>query len=496
MRVSHSNIYSNILNYLNRSITGLVELNLKASSQKEINRPSDNPIGMTRVLSYRDSLKSMEQYRKNVDTAQGWLRLADENLMQASTVISRLKELAQQGATGTFSAENREQISYEARQLYQQLIMLSNASCEGKYIYAGHKTDTPAFRDALFAQSNDGGIEAQHIESITGAAGRSIVVRFTGSGITGTDDLAYRYSQNGGQTWQTGTMTAVDRELDLGGVRIALAVGANIAANTPDDTSDTSGTWLWVRPTAIYQGDDEDRISVESFSATATATAAGVFRNNIMVRIDAGGGTNPTKYSSSADGGRSWMTGHTVPGGTSALPVPGGFLTLSGTPATGDQFVIRPNRGLMHVEISQNETIQMNNIGKDVFGGLYPDQSGLLQPVSLGKSGANLFETVGRLIGYLETNTQEGVQKALDELNDSQRHIATYLAGVGARENRLSLTDSVLSGLQLNASERKSKIEDVDVADLMTKMAMQQITYEAVLKSSSMIMRMSLVNYL
>jgi len=106
MRVSHRNIYANMLNYMNHSLTGLVELNLKASSQKQINRPSDNPIGMARVLSYRDSLKSLDQYRKNVDTAQGWLGLADENLMQVSTIISRLKELAQQGATGTFSAEN------------------------------------------------------------------------------------------------------------------------------------------------------------------------------------------------------------------------------------------------------------------------------------------------------------------------------------------------------------------------------------------------------
>lgn len=501
MRVSHRNIYANMLSYLNRSTTGLVELNLKASSQKEINRPSDNPIGMTRVLSYRDSLKSMEQYRKNVDTAQGWLRLADENLMQANIVISRLKELAQQGATGTFSAENREQISYEARQLFQHLIMLSNASYEGKYIYAGHKTGTPAFRDALFAQSNDGSIRSEDILRISGGTGNTVLVQFLEDGETGTDALNFRYSSNGGKTWTEDTLPASTIlgepvVMSLGGVQVTLAAGREVAATAGNDTNDTSGTWLWVRPTAIYQGDDEDRISVERFSAAATATAAGVFRNNVMVRIDAYDGINPTEYSSSADGGRSWMTGQTVPGGTSALPVPGGFLTLSGTPATGDQFVIRPNRALMHVEISQNETIQMNNIGKDVFGGLYPDQSGRLQPVSLGKSGANLFETVGRLIGYLETNTQGGVQKALDELNDAQRHVTTYLAGVGARENRLSLTDSVLSGLQLNASERKSKIEDVDVADLMTKMAMQQITYEAVLKSSSMIMRMSLVNYL
>ncbi len=502
MRVSHRNIYANMLTHMNHSLAGLMELHLKASSQKEINRPSDNPIGMARVLSYRDTIKSLDQYRKNVDTAQGWLNLADENLMQVSIISTRLKELAQQGATGTLSRENRKQISYEARQLYQQLIMLSNASYEGKYIYSGHKIDTPAFREALFAQSNDGSIRSKDILGISEGAGNTILVQFLETGETGATDLNFRYSDNGGETWTQGTLPVsatlgAPVVMNLGGVQITLAAGRMVSANSAVDFNDTSGTWLWVRPTASYQGDDKDQVAVEYFGAVAglTPSASGSFRNNVLVRIDSvGGGVGANiGYSYSTDGGRNWTTGNTAPAGPPAsLPVPGGFLQLAGpNPAVGDQFVIRPNRALIHVEISQNETIQMNNIGKDVFGGLHNGR-----PANLGKAGANLFETVGRLIGYLETNTQQGVQQTLAELTDAHQHITTYLAGVGARKNRLTLTDSVLHGLQLNARERKGKIEDVDVADLMTKMAMQQITYEAVLKSSSIIMRMSLVNYL
>lgn len=509
MRVSHRNIYANMLSYMNHSLTGLMDLNLKASSQKEINRPSDNPIGMARVLSYRDSLKSLDQYRKNIDTAQGWLGLADENLMQVSTIVTRLKELAQQGATSTFSAENREQISYEARQLYQQLIMLSNASYEGKYIYAGHKTDTPAFREAMFGQSNDGSIRSEDILDISGGASGTILVQFLDDGEIGAGDLDYRYSSNGGKSWIAGTLPASVASdpvvMNLGNVQVTLAdqsgTGREVNATLADDTNDTSGTWLWVRPTAIYQGDDEDVVQVDrsTDNPDVLASANGTFRNNVTVRIDAAGAS--IGYSYSTDGGRSWVGGQQAPlDSPSSLPVPGGFLTLSdrtdpdnnNPPLTaGDQFVIRPSRALINVEISQNESIQMNNIGKEVFGGLYNNQ-----PVDLGKNGSNLFETVGKLVGYLETNTQQGAQQALEELTAAHTHITTYLSGVGARENRLVLTDRVLTGLQLNDQERKSRIEDVDVAELMTKLHMQQINYEAVLKSSSTIMRMSLVNYL
>ena len=499
MRVSHRNIYANALSYMNRSLSSLVELNLQASSQKKINRPSDDPIGMSRVLSYRDSMASMAQYRKNIDTAQGWNGLADENLIQVNVVITRLKELAQQAATGTLSGDNREQISFEARQLYSQLITLSNASYEGKYIYSGHKTDTLAFREALFAQSNDGSIASNHIREIAGGSTSTVLVQFLDDGTVGAADLDYRYSKDGGKTWIEGTLPQSVAPgdavvMDLGGVQVTLNPGAVVTGTAADNPNDTNGTWLWVRPTAVYQGDDENSIAVEHFGPTAlNPEAAGVFKTNVNVRIDSVAGGN-VNYSYSTDGGRSWMEGNTAPAGTPSLPVPGGFLNLDADPAPtgGDQFVIRPNRALMHVEISQNETIQINNIGKDVFGGLYNGQ-----PVELrGKMSSNLFETVGKLVGYLETNTQQGAQEALDDLTDVQSHISTYLAGVGARRNRLDITDNILYGLQLNASERKSSIEDVDVAELMTQMYMQQITYEAVLKSSTTIMRMSLVNFM
>jgi len=527
MRVSHRNIYSNMLNYLNRSVTGLVELNLKASSQKQINRPSDDPVGMSRVMSYRDSLKSMDQYRKNVDTAQGWNRQADENLMQVSVVINRLKELAEQASSGTYTAENREQIAIEARQMYEQLVSLSNATYEGKYIYAGQKIDEPAFRQELFAQSNDGSIRSEDIEKISGGSRSTILVQFYSDnnadeeGTVGDEELKYRYTSNGGKSWSRGILPESDPVgsnnpvvMDLGGVRVTLAAEREVKFTDVDDTNDTDGSWLWVRPSAVYQGDDEDSISVDEYVAAASdvrATADGVFRKDVMVRVDDVGAE--IGFSFSTDGGRNWTEGNSASlDNPSSLPVPGGFLSLTNqavddepTLTAGDQFVIRPNRALMHVEISQNETIQINNIGKEVFGGLYPDEKLLdddgkriMQPVPLGRegSGSNLFETVGKLVGYLETNTQDGAQEALDDLNDAHKHITTYLAGVGGRENRLDITDTVLTGLELNAKERKSKIEDVDVADLMTELHMQQIGYEAVLKSSTTIMRMSLVNHI
>ncbi|WP_028575780.1 flagellar hook-associated protein FlgL [Desulfonatronovibrio hydrogenovorans] len=496
MRVTQNMLYGNFVSNMNNATYKLMQLNMQASSQKKVNRPSDDPIGTARILGYRDSISSLNQYQDNVDTAKGWLGLADETLMQVNNVLIRAKELAEQGATGTLSEEQREILSYEAWQLYDQMMTLSNTKYEGKAIFAGHKVDGSAFEPAMGVSSNKD-LNDGDVVSVTGKTGGTVLVQFLDDGAVGTDDLDYRYSTDGGKTWTQTTLAAGDDELDLDGVVVQLASGYSVEANDGDDTNDTSGTWLWVRPTAKYLGDDQDvnTVSLYAQDIQGDVQAIGSFAKDVTVRIDAVDGSDVT-YSYSLDGGYTWNTGNStvmdgdearflVPGGRVEVDVAGGELSA------GDQLLVRPHRAAINIEISPGESIQVNHVGKDVFGGIYsgPGDKGVEGP-------GNVFETLGELIGYLETNNQAGIQQSLEDIDECLKHINSQLASVGARENRLFISESVLSGLVINERERKSKIEDIDVPELMTKLANQQIVYEAVLRSSSTIMRMSLVNHI
>ncbi len=159
--------------------------------------------------------------------------------------------------------------------------------------------------------------------------------------------------------------------------------------------------------------------------------------------------------------------------------------------------MVRPRRAKIYFEISAGETIAVNNIGKDVFGGIYK-QSPCASNVTpaFGGVAKNLFESLGKLIGYVETNNQSGIQRGLADISVAHEHVMTVAASVGGRENRLEITSNMLTSLIYNKSERLSQIEDVDVADLMTQLSQQQLVYQSVLKSSSMIMQMSLLNYI
>jgi flagellar hook-associated protein 3 FlgL len=612
MRVSLRNQYSTFLYNLQDTQSRLMELNTKASSQKRINKPSDDPVGTARVLNYRGSLSAIDQYRSNIDTAKGWLGLADQSMMQASTIMTKLKGLAEQGATGTMTASDRQATAYEVRQLFSQIVSLANTRYEGKSIFGGQKFEQSAYEEALMAYDQDG----RSLGLASGASSRSIVVQFVGAegstAVAGSEDVQYRYSSDGGTTWSVvKTLAAGSGSLDLGGVSVSLPAGYTVDLSPVTNTKMSQGSWLTVAPTAVYKGDHQsqsavvysggsaaitalplggfeqdvrvrvttagvtpgvspatftaeyslddganwtsvtvdnatavpvvrtpfggvrlwgsdtldgldftvrsDATGVVQMGAAVNALGQGLFSSDVMVRIDEAidlgtGGT--IRYSYSTDGGVNWSGGHTAPNsaapavptnpvGQVELLVPGGKLVLSGrgappaesvSLAADAQFVIHPQTAAHMVEISAGEYLQLNNIGSEVFGGFYEYGT---EPVFAGsEQGRNILIAVGKLVAALENNDQQGCAQALESLKTGQEYFTTQLASVGARENRLDVADSVLSGLKLNETERMSNIEDADLATLLTELANQQLSYEAVLKSSSMIMKMSLVNYL
>lgn len=512
MRISHQTRFTYFIGNMNNSLADLMELNIKASTQKDINRPSDDPVGTARVLGHRSTIADLEQYKENVNTATGWLGQADSTLTSVNTILSRIRALAEQAATGTMSANNREQASYEVRHLYEELIVLANSKYEDQYIFAGHKTGEKAYEQALWLMDNDGATTGTNF-AINGNTNKTIVMRFLTDGTVGTDALDYEYSLDGGQTFTQGTIPAVagDQTITLGGVQLTLEAGTAVTAHDPNvEGSDGNGTWMWVRPTAMYLGDDADAISVTSMGPSTLSNATtGQFDGNVTVRIDSATtlGGNPVEYSYSTDGGATWVEGLETDGSASAteltLVVPGGTLKLMQTATSGnalnagDQWVIQPRTADVDMEISPGENITVNSVGKDVFGGIYvPPGSTSAQLAPGVPEGENMFEAVGKLIAYMETNNQNGCQEAFDALTPISERIMNNAARVGAAENRLQVASGVLDTLRINEEQRLSSVEDADVTELMTKLANQQVIYGTVLRSSSMVMRMSLVNYM
>jgi flagellar hook-associated protein 3 FlgL len=599
MRIAQRTIYNNMLNNMQFTLGAYMESNIQGSSQKKVNRPSDDPAGTARIMNYRASLEMNKQQRYNADTADGWLKLGDETLMQVSTVISRLKELAEQAATGTYSPENRLQMSFEIRAQFEQLINLANTKFEDQHIFGGHKYLDPAYEMGLGITTGDPDLKYDSVNwKVDGGTDRSIMVRFPEDitiNDTGTPTPAgaeFEWSDDGGMNWHTGVIdtVVVPRQpavlgldttvniLQAGGAQITIpqpAPGATItfkaydpikAANPEDFNGFFNGSQLIIRPAAYYMGDDNDPDNpnarnglpqaIEGFGNFPTAypncTSTGNFSGDVRIRIepDPYSTVSPPPstytpgqtmyYSYSTDNGLTWTPAHTTvadpavnPGRPTRLIVPGGFLdlnldTAAGAPPelgqidVGQQFIIRPHRAMLEYEIMPGQYMSVNNVGKDIFGGLYQttamkypyyypelsphpyqldpdhphDPKIAAQPVFGDGDARNLFEVVSRLIAFTECNNQNGVQQCLEDLTTAHQTVMTAAAKIGGKENRLAITKQVLGYQKLDKEERLSYVEDVDLTELLSRLAQQELAYSTVLKSSAMIMQLNLTKFI
>jgi len=115
------------------------------STQKRINRASDDPEGARVALGYQQSIESLEQYLKNLDSGERFLRDTEAALTSAKDLIVRAKELAIQGRNGILSSQARDAIATEVQQLLQQMALVGNTEVNGEYLFSGYRTNTRPF---------------------------------------------------------------------------------------------------------------------------------------------------------------------------------------------------------------------------------------------------------------------------------------------------------------------------------------------------------------
>lgn len=525
MRVTQKTMYTGMVSQMNKSLSDYMESNIQSQTQKRINRPSDDPAGTARVLSYRASIGGIEQYERNTDTALGWLNLADETLGQVSEVVIKIKELAEQAATGTYTPEQRDAIAVQLRELMGTLINLSNNKFEGKHIFSGQEYNNPSFIEGLTVTSGDPNINPNPPMQVNGKLEKTSLIRFErDETIPPAADLDYQWSTDGGKTWQTATIPAGGRELFVGGAVVTVPTPAtfNVTAFDPDSpVGDDNGSLLYVRPTAIYQGSDNnakpiiDRYGNIPMPPLNTNTT-GTFNDNVLIKFpnDVDLSTaGPFDFTYSTDGGKTWVTGSSEvilnpgppPTSTARLVLPGGYMDIGSAdttapnnliPADG-QLILRPQRTETSFEIMEGQHITVTNVGKDIFGGLFSTNgSSNLEPMHGQDDGRNLFETLGKLIGYCETNNQEGISEALKDLELAQKNVLTQAARIGGKENRLEITKDSLEANKFDQKQRLSGVEDVNLTELLARLAQQEMAYSTILKSSSMIMQLNLTKFI
>ena len=181
MRVSNRSIYQGVQMQLSNIAEELKNLNEQISSGRRINRPSDDPIGITQTWLLRNVLSKIDQYGKNIQYGESWLNTTESSLEGINTLIVRGKEIANQMATGTYGADQRANAAKEVQNLLEQLRGIGNAKLNGRYIFSGYLEQSQAYDENFHYLGDAKDIEIPIGESV------QMKINLTGDAVFGPE---------------------------------------------------------------------------------------------------------------------------------------------------------------------------------------------------------------------------------------------------------------------------------------------------------------------
>jgi flagellar hook-associated protein 3 FlgL len=140
MRITTGMVQRNVLSDMHRVSERLTRTQEKIASNREITRPSDDPLAAARALGLRESLDATEQYQRNVQDAMGWQEASEQSLGQITDAVQRARELLLKGA-GETDQSSRDSIAGELDQLIAGIKESANTTYKGRFIFSGTRTD-------------------------------------------------------------------------------------------------------------------------------------------------------------------------------------------------------------------------------------------------------------------------------------------------------------------------------------------------------------------
>jgi flagellar hook-associated protein 3 FlgL len=141
-RITTSMVQRNVLADLNSVAQKLTRSQEKASSGKEISRPSDDPFHASMAMGLRGGLAAIQQYQRNVQDAQDWANMSEDGLDDITQNVALARDLVVQGSTDSADQTARNAIASQMEQLIESIKQGASKTYRGSYLFAGAATDT------------------------------------------------------------------------------------------------------------------------------------------------------------------------------------------------------------------------------------------------------------------------------------------------------------------------------------------------------------------
>ncbi len=404
MRISTRTIYENATTQLNSLQSQMARTQNQLATNKRNLTAADDPIASARALEVTQSQSLNTQYGTNRTNAGSSLSLVESALTNGSDLVMDVQTLVVQAGNGTLSKSDRLQIATEIEVRMQDLLGIANtADGSGGYLFSGYKGST-----IPFMQTDSGAVYQgdQGQRKLQVGSSRSIAISDSGSAI-------FENNRTGNGSYQT----------------------RMVAGNTGGAVA-SSGSVT-----------DPGKLTGHNYT--------------LEFKVDNGTTTYSVTDTSSSPH-RAVMSDEPYVGGKQ-IAFEGTSFTITGAPANGDKFEVKPSEKESIFTTMTNLVNALRDSGEDT-------------------------NSLATLSNKLNT-ASEGLKSSLDNM-------LTVRASVGSRMKELDYLEDQGSDLNIQYKGTLSKLQDLDIVKAISDYATQQSTLEAAQKSFKTMSGLSLFNYI
>ncbi len=506
MRITNTMMINNSLANISINKNQLNTLDTQRSTEKKINRPSEDPVIAIRALRLRSSYNQITEYiQKSIPDANSNMEIIQGALEEAESVIQTIYGYTNQGSTDSYSSSERATLADSLQQLKETYYDQGNVDNAGRFVFTGYRTDSRL----TFASEDEADNYAYTITQ--GVDASNFDTKFVYQNSVDLTDLEQYFS---------GTTTTAIPDVDRQEVyRMRLAY-----SNT-DDTLPTLQDKNGNTYTISGITHDSNAIPASNEILYNPDTGELLFGEQQYLAVRNAEGLNVTYSKSDFDKGdvkpeHYFYCVRTDKEQQALDPTNYQPVTLNSELAAEDYAQLDKQVEYM---INYSQKIRVNSSASQCFniylGRDIDDLSNSVTTVqdietaqakleSLQESPlyandtaaqekmSQLAEALAKQFDLASDSMQETFDAGNTWMQNYQQENLTQQADIGNRLQRVELNKTRLTEQQTNVKELKSENEDIELEEVLINYASAELVYNSSLSAASKVVRQSLLDFL
>lgn len=524
MRITNKIMQRNNLSNINTNKIYQDKLSTQMSTQKKINRPSDDPVVAIRALRLRSNVTEITQYySKNIPDAESWLSVTEDALSNLSQILTDMISQCTKGSNGDLTTDDRKIILEQLKALSDEVYTTGDADYAGRYVFTGYRTDTPlAFQNAMtMTYSITEQLDASAIDTVTMVntdklldinTGNYMNVNVEEQDVSSVQAYRIRLAYNDCSEYDGATTSPKIEYYDENG---ALQTWSGFETTNPDGsvTGDIKLMHSYEDPYTYISNPDNADAVVYVPETGELLLGANKYETLMSTRDDEATVLNESEIRITYEK-NDWVKGDLRPEH---------YFYCEAGDVTYNESYLEPDTAhqIIEYDVGFNQTIQVNSTADEAFvHGIGREVDDLVSAVQNVADLEVVKANIEDMLELVDADSAEGkqlrkqldaVDKALTLAKDKEQKLfekgissfQKYLdqtnlsiTDVGTRSSKLELIKNRMQSQKTTFETLKSENEDVDITEVAINLSSAELTYEAALMATGKVMQTTLLNYI